>query len=82
MYWNDAGWAWMMFMPLFWIALIGAVVWATIRLTRRPSERPGDGTRPNETPRDILDRRYASGEIDTEAYTEARAHLADRSPGP
>ncbi|MEV6210206.1 hypothetical protein [Kitasatospora sp. NPDC051914] len=82
MYWNDGGWAWMMFMPLLWIALIGAAVWATVRLTHRPSERPGDGTRQSETPREILDRRYASGEIGTEAYTEALGHLAERSPKP
>jgi putative membrane protein len=35
MYWNG-GWAWMAFMPLLWIALIGVVVWAVVRLTRHP----------------------------------------------
>lgn len=79
------GWAWMAFMPLLWIVLIGAVVWAVVRLTRRPSgledgHDRGQGSR--ETPEEILDRRYASGEIDVDAYTEARARLAAHRPGP
>ncbi|MFE1881557.1 hypothetical protein [Streptomyces diastatochromogenes] len=44
MYW-DGGWAaWMAFMPLLWIALIGLVVWAVIEArkhlaTYRPRPR-------------------------------------------
>ncbi|WP_406164682.1 SHOCT domain-containing protein [Streptomyces sp. NBC_00996] len=77
-YWNG-GWAWMAFMPLLWIALIGLVVWAVVHLTRRPADRGGGtehGWAPRETPEEILDRRFASGEIDADAYNEARKHLA------
>ncbi|MGW3041997.1 SHOCT domain-containing protein [Kitasatospora sp. NPDC001159] len=87
MYWNG-GWAWMMLMPLLWIALIGLVVWAVVRVThQRPGQygdRPVNGGGPphRETPREILDRRYASGEIDTDTYREARNHLADQEPRP
>ena len=89
LYW-DGGWAaWMAFMPLLWIALIGLVVWAVIRLTRRPSGRGDDTDRgwlptgtPRETPEEILDRRFASGEIDADAYHEARKHLATYRPRP
>ncbi|WP_338674844.1 hypothetical protein V1460_19010 [Streptomyces sp. SCSIO 30461] len=83
MYWNGGGWAWMMFMPLLWIVLIGLVVWAVIRLTHQPT---GHGNGPEqrwpqrETAEEILDRRFASGEIDAEAYTEARQRLAAHSP--
>ncbi|WP_431676623.1 SHOCT domain-containing protein [Kitasatospora sp. KL5] len=85
MYWDGGGWAWMMFMPLLWIALIGLIVWAAVRLAHRPGggqsegDRPGPGPR-HETPREILDRRYASGEIDSDTYREAREHLADQPP--
>ncbi|MFG3294813.1 SHOCT domain-containing protein [Streptomyces sp. NPDC048179] len=86
MYWDGGGWAWMAFMPLLWIVLIGLAVWAVIRLTHGPSGRPGgrsetwEGRERRETPEDILDRRYASGEIDTDTYTEARERLAVHRP--
>ncbi|OLZ69057.1 hypothetical protein AV521_19745 [Streptomyces sp. IMTB 2501] len=85
MYWDGGGWAWMAFMPLLWIALIALAVWAVIRLVQHPASR-GEGTSrgpaPKETPEEILDRRYASGEIDTDTYTEARKQLAVYQRGP
>jgi putative membrane protein len=72
-------WGWMILMPLVWLGLAGVIVWAVVRLVQRPSdaERP---TQHRETPQEILDRRFASGEIDADAYTKARAHLAGRGP--
>jgi putative membrane protein len=65
-----AGW---IFMGLFWIAVIGLVVWgATVLL---PTSRPGAG-RP-ETAEEILDRRFARGELDAEQYRRARERLAE-----
>ncbi|WP_405682464.1 SHOCT domain-containing protein [Streptomyces sp. NBC_00057] len=84
MYWNG-GWAWLALMPLLWIVLIGLVVWAVLRLTQH-SAGHHDATDPRkpprETPEEILDRRFASGEIDAEAYTEARKRLSAHRPGP
>ncbi|MFF9391329.1 SHOCT domain-containing protein [Streptomyces griseoluteus] len=85
MYWY-AGWVWMAFMPLLWIALIVLAVWAVIRLTHAttggasPRGHGWASGPPQETPEEILDRRYASGEIDTDAYTEARERLAAHRP--
>ncbi|MEU9776911.1 MULTISPECIES: SHOCT domain-containing protein [unclassified Streptomyces] len=86
MYWHEDGaWAWMTFMPLLWILLIGLVVWAVVRLTQHSSSRATgperDGPR-GETPEDILDRRFASGEIDGDAYSAARRKLAEHRPRP
>jgi putative membrane protein len=54
------GWAWMMLMPLLWVALIAVVVWAVIRLVQRPSSwQGGPGPQGRETPQEILDRRFA-----------------------
>ncbi|GHE38767.1 hypothetical protein GCM10018771_18990 [Streptomyces cellulosae] len=81
-YW-DGGWAWMAFMPLLWIVLIGLVVWAVVRLTQHGGGRDDgrEGREPwRETPEEILDRRFASGEIDVDAYTEARERLATHRP--
>ncbi|MGW3197635.1 SHOCT domain-containing protein [Streptomyces sp. NPDC001118] len=100
-HYGHVGWVWLAFMPLLWIVLIGLVVWAVIRLTRRPAGRGDDVYRgwlpgatptgtpagppaepPWETPEEILDRRFASGEIDADAYHEARRHLATYRPRP
>jgi len=73
-----AGWAWMMVMALVWFAVIAAIVWVAVRFMGRPGDRtPGH---PRETPQEILDRRFAQGEIDADAYTEARDRLAGREP--
>src|SRR5919197_3496818 len=85
------GSVWMLLMPLLWIALLGAVIWAVIRLTQGPGrglesgsashETASHESKPRETPLEILDRRFASGEIDAAAYDEARARLSGRGGG-
>ena len=70
---------------LFWASLIGLVVWAVARLTR-PSTGPAQPPLPPAAPavsaaaRDILDRRYANGEITSEQYSEMRRVLETGSP--
>jgi putative membrane protein len=78
MYGWGVGWGWMMLMPLLWIALLAVIVWAVVRLVQRPADRAVQPRR--ETPQEILDRRYACGEIDADTYTQARARLAGREP--
>lgn len=68
---GTAGW---IFMALFWIVLVGLVVWAAVVLL--PGNRAGGPGR-TESPREILDRRFARGEIDVEQYRMARAELAE-----
>lgn len=79
MYGSWGGWGWMMLMPLVWIALIGVIVWAVVRIMQRGDRVTAPA---RETPQQILDRRLASGEIDPDAYTKARAVLADRDRSP
>lgn len=79
MYWD--GWGWwplMMLMMLLWIVLIAVIVWAIVRLVQRHDG--GRGWYGRETPQEILDRRFASGEINAEEYRQARAHLSGREP--
>ena len=63
MYHWDAGWhmGWMGFGWLVLAVLIALVVWAATRASR------GAGSN-GESPREILKRRYARGEIDRETY--------------
>ncbi|MEV6967953.1 SHOCT domain-containing protein [Hamadaea sp. NPDC051192] len=65
------GW-WMMLMPLLWTGLIALAVWAVVRLLPQSTAR-------RDTPLEILDRRYAHGDIDDAAYANARARLIDHS---
>lgn len=79
--WNDWTMGWGMgwgggWMMLIWLAILGLIVWGIVALTRNSGRRDRDrGTGP--TPREILDRRYAAGEIDETAYEQARRRLDD-----
>jgi putative membrane protein len=83
MWWdgNSGGWGagMMVFMILFWVALIGLAVWAVLRLTgggqRQTPPGPDDQV---DSARHILDRRFASGDIDAEQYAQMRRVLEGR----
>jgi putative membrane protein len=65
--WGDTGgwaWWWMLPMMMFMIVLIGAVIWALIAVTRSNAS-PSHLTR---SPEDILNERFARGEIDAAEY--------------
>lgn len=70
-------------MILAWVALIGLIVWAIARLF--PALSGGTSRREErdvETPQQILDRRLARGEIDTDEYVRLRDVLGPaRTPG-
>jgi putative membrane protein len=64
-----------MFMGLFWLVLLGVIIWAVVRLLPARQDGHGGGVY-RESPEDILDRRFARGEIDLETYQAQRAALA------
>ena len=71
-------------MAVFWIAVIGLVVWLVARAFprgRRDDVVGGEpGVAQGETPDQLLDRRFAAGEIDVATYDSMRATLrANRS---
>ncbi|MBN9328212.1 MAG: hypothetical protein BGO38_09755 [Cellulomonas sp. 73-145] len=87
--------AWIM-MGLFWVLLIGAIVWLVAQLTtsgRGAGRTPGgygpwdDGVgRAAAAPRtpsalELLDHRLAAGEIDVATYQQTRAALLDTRGG-
>ena len=71
---QDFQW-WMPFfgmgMMLFWVAIIGLVIWGVIRLTTGKSERRDT----SESPMDILRKRLALGEITREQFEELQESL-------
>jgi putative membrane protein len=62
-----------LFMGLFWLVLLGLVIWAVVRLLPNRGAPPTGGV---DSPEEILDRRFARGEIDEETYRAQRAVLA------
>jgi putative membrane protein len=66
-------WAMMLFMALFWIAVIVGIVWLIVYLTRRPATGPGGPGA--ETALDILNKRYAKGEISSEEYERVKREI-------
>jgi putative membrane protein len=67
----DAGWI-LLALTLWALAVAGAL-WLGAQLVRRP--RPTPTSLPS--PLDILERRYAAGEITREDFDEARARLRE-----
>ena len=60
-------------MGVFWLLLLGLIVWLVIRLLPGSSEPP---TRtPGESAVEILDRRMANGEIDMHDWQAQRSAL-------
>lgn len=83
-YYDDAqSGAWMMILiPLMWLVIIGLTVWLVGRLcytsacAAAQAHTRGD---PREAPEEIVDRRFASGEIDAETHAAARRQLREHA---
>ena len=74
-YGGGMGWGGWLAMGLFWLLLIVVIIVLVVRLL--PSMRPdGRAHVDRELPEDILDRRFARGEIDQETYQQQREALA------
>ncbi|KAB2912473.1 MAG: SHOCT domain-containing protein [Hyphomicrobiaceae bacterium] len=72
------GWGWggMWLGPLFAIALLALLVALIVALVRWVGGGSDDGPRRARTAREILDERYARGEIDREEYQRRRNDIA------
>jgi putative membrane protein len=66
--WGMGFFGWI-FMGLFWVGIAILAGWAILALV------PGIRAR-TETPEEILDRRFAHGELDVEQYQRASRELA------
>ena len=79
-YGNGMGLGAWMFMGGFWLVLLAVIVWLVVRLL--PSSNRSAGPVAPQSPQEILDGRFARGEIDEQAYAAQRAALAaNRGPG-
>lgn len=57
-------------MGLFWLVLIGLIIWLVVRLL--PGSGGGTTRNAGESALEILDRRLANGQIDVEPWTAQR----------
>lgn len=87
--WNGAWWPGGLFMGLFWLVLFGLVVFLAVYAAQNwnrrqtaggpPTSRGTSGEREasgeRETPREVLDRRYAEGEISRDEYEQMKRDL-------
>jgi len=85
-YGGGMGWGGWFVMGLFWLLLLGVILFLVVRLLPRagqggsrqsPSGQGVSGDPGAESPEEILDRRFARGEIDIETYQAQRAALAE-----
>lgn len=67
------GWGMMLLVMLFWVAVIGLVAWAVYRFARGRGRTGGSPGR--ATPGEVLDQRYARGEIGLDEYRRMRGEL-------
>ena len=66
-------------MGLFWLILFGLIVWLVTRLLPATGGQPTRSS--GESAVEILDRRMANGEIDTQAWQAQRAALLSAQRG-
>lgn len=76
MYFGPWGWLMMAFMMLFWIVVVGGIVWLVVYLTRRSGR--GQGTSAPDSALDILNQRYARGEISKDEYEQMKRDITAR----
>lgn len=72
---------WMVVVVLIVLLLVlGLGIWAVIALTR--GNQPASTATSVESPRQILDRRFAAGEIDQEQYVQMLHLIGGSAPQP
>lgn len=74
--WNGMGFVWMIIGSLFWLAVVGVLIWALVRWLGGRAQTPTLPTTGNgHSALDILRERYARGEIDATTYEQMRERL-------
>lgn len=73
--WGEGHMIGMGFGWFFWILLIAVVIWVVVRATGQQNPSGDSSKNTDESARELLDKRYARGEIDEEEYTRRKNNL-------
>ena len=77
-YWhNDWGWGHMIFGSVMMFVFLGGFILLIVLLVRWTGTGGGSGPQQRSTPRTILDKRFAKGEIDKKEYDERKKTLSE-----
>ncbi len=77
--WFNPGWGGMWFGGIFWLIIIGLIIWLIINGSKRSHYRydfPPQNQVHQETPMDILKKRYAKGEITKEEFEQMKKDIS------
>ena len=69
------GFGWMWLMPVFWIVILGLIIWAIVASVRGSSKSMGSDSSKADSALELLKKRYARGEIDKQEYEEKKKDL-------
>lgn len=70
-----AGYGWMWLIPVFWIVLLGLIIWAIVAAVRSSHESKGSDSSKTDSALELLKKRYARGEISKEEYEEKKEEV-------
>jgi len=73
--WMMGGFGFGWLMPIFWIVVVGLLIWAVIALTRGAGGSRSQDSAKQKSALEILKDRYARGEIGKEEFEEKRKDL-------
>src|SRR4051812_14503926 len=76
---HDTGTGWWVVMLVSMLAFGAVVAFGAVWLFRQPSARSEPSSTTSETPREILDRRVATGEITPAEYQHRRSLIEDKA---
>lgn len=75
MIWHPGAWGWFPFMPMWIFPIIVIAILFFRRRGHSPCDCSNDHTKKRNSAREILDRRYANGEINQEEYLRIKKDL-------
>ncbi len=72
---DGMGWGGMWFAPIFWVVIIGVIIWAVVTIVNKNNRKQQNHFPREEEALEILKKRYARGEINREQFEQMKNDL-------